>query len=262
MLMVDAPPRGAEQYGKGAAMDIIAIRSARGLFNIPAHTHSWDEIILCKTGSGTIHLDTGSYAVGAGDIVCIPAGERHEDIASEARDNGVLTCTGALLGSFCILHDRNRAFETLFDLAADALLDGNPRQRAYIAALGDAMLHLLRYWLDGESAPVNEAVDAIDRKIRQNFSNPAFDLAGEIEKTGYCPSHFRRLFKAAYGRPPQAQLNHVRMEYAKLQMRLHRSCSVAQISQAAGFKDPYYFSRMFKLSEGMSPREFLRSLPE
>ena len=244
-------------------MEIIAIRSARGRFSIPAHTHSWNEIILCKEGSGTIHIAEGAYSVGAGDIVCIPAGTTHEDVASESRVNGVITCTGTLFDSFRIIRDRNRAFECLFDLAADAQLDDNPYQRAYLYSLGDAMFHLLQYWGGVGSTPTNEAVDAIDRKIRQEFANPAFDLAAEIEKTGYCPSHFRRIFKAAIGRPPQAQLNHVRIEYAKMQMRMHhRLYSVKEISQSAGFKDPYYFSRMFKLAEGISPSEYLQTLPD
>lgn len=242
-------------------MEIIATRGDKSLFDLPEHSHSWNEVILCKQGRGRLVAQGEEHPIKPGDIVCIPAGVPHRDAADEPRVNGILTfpaLSAPELDAVRIFPDRNGAFETLFDLAADAQLQDDHRLQSYVLSLGDAMLSLLQYWGGFDPSSSDDAVLSIARLIRQNFSDPDFDLAGEIQKTGYCLSHFRRIFKAAIGRPPQAQLNHVRIEFAKTQLRVHSGLqSIKQISKASGFRDPYYFSRMFRQAEGISPSEYL-----
>ncbi len=245
-------------------MEIRAIVSPKSIFRQPLQTHAHNEVIICKQGSGILIADGQEYRFSAGDVVCIPAGVMHEDLAPEPRQNGlvVFANTGeALMDEVRIFHDSTHAFEQLVDMAADALLQDSAPQRAFAYALGNAMLRLLQCWgAAGQSTP-NEAVERIDRSIRRHFSDPDFDLAAEIEKTGYSEGYFRRLFRAALGRPPQQQLNHVRIEFAKTQLRIYRDMSsIKRISQESGFRDPYYFSRIFKQYEGVSPTQFVEDM--
>ena len=245
-------------------MEIQAANMPLSRFVQPSQTHEQDEIILCRTGWGILLVNGEEHRIQAGELACIPAGTPHEDRAPVPRQNShvyLLSPGEAGINHFCIYRDQDGAFARLMDLAADALMQNDPGQRLFAYAIGDAMVQLLQCWGAARNAMPNDAVGGIDQLIRQNFSDASFDLAGEIEKTGYSPGYFRRIFRETIGRPPQAQLNHVRIEYAKAQMRIYRTASsIKMISQSAGFRDPYYFSRMFKLSEGISPTEYLQSI--
>jgi quercetin dioxygenase-like cupin family protein len=41
------------------------------------HTHTSDQILVVTEGSGTVATDAGERAIKAGDVVLIPAGEKH-----------------------------------------------------------------------------------------------------------------------------------------------------------------------------------------
>lgn len=245
-------------------MEIVASNCPMSHFVQPACTHEYDEVILCRSGWGILIVEGQEHRIEEGELACIPAGTLHADRAPVPRQNGHVYLHGAGeagISRFCIYRDRDGTFGRLLDLAAEALMQNEPGQRLFAYALGDAMVQLLQCWGAASHAMPNDAVGGIDRLIRRNFADAGFDLAGEIEKTGYSPGYFRRIFRETVGRPPQAQLNHVRIEYAKSQMRIYRSASsIKLISQSAGFRDPYYFSRMFKLSEGISPTEYLHNI--
>ena len=244
-------------------MEIQAANMPENRFVQPLKTHDCDEVILCRSGWGILLVNGEEHHIQAGELACIPAGTPHEDRAPVLRQNGhvYLHAGEAGIMQFCIYRDQDGTFGRLLDLAAEALMQNEPGQRLFAYALGDAMVQLLQCWGAASHAMPNDAVGGIERLIRRNFADAGFDLAGEIEKTGYSPGYFRRIFRETVGRPPQAQLNHVRIEYAKSQMRIYRNASsIKLISQSAGFRDPYYFSRMFKLSEGISPTEYLHNI--
>ncbi len=69
------------------------------------------------------------------------------------------------------------------------------------------------------------------------------------------PAHFCRLFRAAYGESPMHYVIRLRMGRACHFLRETNS-KVADIAQAVGYGDPYYFSRLFTKFVGVSPRQF------
>ena len=227
-------------------MEIRTLTSRKSIFKQPMQAHVQNEVMVCKEGMGILYVNGREYHFSAGDVVCIPAGTMHEDVAPVPRLNGMIFFDNvgeAQMDELRIFHDTTHAFEQLVDMASDA------------------MLRLLQCWGAAGQANSNETVECIDRLIRQNFANADFDLAAEIEKTGYSEGYFRRLFRSTVGRPPQAQLNHVRIEYAKTQLRIYQDMSsIKRISQESGFRDPYYFSRVFKQYVGLSPTQFVENL--
>ena len=232
-------------------------------FDLTPVSHPFTELVYCREGRGEITIEGKVYKIGPGDIACIPAGAVHSDRAIEPRVNVIVTYTpdafhDHTLTEVTLVHDRGGAFLTLLDLALDAQQRDSAHMRAYLYSLRQAMFNYVRYWGAFTRGAFSDAVGGVNKAILWNFDDPDFNLAAEIEKTGYCISHFRRIFKAAYGRPPQQQLLHVRIEYAKLQMRLYRGAyPVKRLCQEAGFRDPCYFSRMFRQLEGCSPSEYL-----
>lgn len=66
---------------------------------------------------------------------------------------------------------------------------------------------------------------------------------------------FRKRFTAAAGASPMQYVQRIRMQMAKEQLSGSEK-TVRQIAFSCGFTDPYYFSRVFKKSEGLSPLQF------
>lgn len=225
----------------------------------PETAHNHTEIIYCREGDGTFFVEQEAFPVHAGDVIYVPAGTLHSDAATTVRWNGHLNVdpNPTLPDHFVIFQDKEQQFFQLFDMLVRAQLRPEPEEQAFANAVFSSILVLLQKWSVGEVQTSNASVDAINQQIMNNFSNVDFDLAAEIAKTGYSAGYFRQLFRGIVGRPPQAQLNYVRLEYAKQQMHIqHTDVSIKTISSNAGFRDPYYFSRLFKQYEGVSPKQY------
>ncbi|MBS5695776.1 MAG: AraC family transcriptional regulator [Lachnospiraceae bacterium] len=73
--------------------------------------------------------------------------------------------------------------------------------------------------------------------------------------TGY----FSHLFKKRMGSAPMKYLTELRIEKAK-ELIATNSMNLSDIAQMVGFTDPLYFSRVFKKTTGIPPKEFQQSL--
>lgn len=83
-----------------------------------------------------------------------------------------------------------------------------------------------------------------------------FITAEDIAKTAGCSqSHLRYLFRKAYGESPMHYLNRVRVERAK-EMISTDMFTLSEIATACGFRNVYYFSRVFKEFTGISPGHY------
>lgn len=94
----------------------------------------------------------------------------------------------------------------------------------------------------------------IDRHYTEQISLTS--LAG---KFNFSISYLSSLFKKAYGSSPNEYIIRLRMERAKTLLAENRNTSVRQISELTGYADPYYFSRLFKMSAGCTPSEYRNS---
>ena len=73
--------------------------------------------------------------------------------------------------------------------------------------------------------------------------------------TGY----FSHLFKKRMGSAPMKYLTELRIEKAK-ELIATNSMNLSDIAQMVGFTDSLYFSRVFKKTTGIPPKEFQQSL--
>jgi len=255
---------------KGAkAVRIETVRTGQTPDGFPDLPPGWNEIILCTAGEARLVVENGEHRIGAGMVAFIPTGVVHAVRSSEDWACTVVRFPDQRdsheepirIHELLIFHDSDRVFERLMNLAADVQLEDAEGMQAISFALGGAIYHMLQHCRSIHRMGSNEAVEQIGRLIRERFYEPDLDLALEIEKTGYCMSHFRRIFKAAYGRPPQQQLLRVRIDYAK-QLLIRTDESIRAISLQTGFRDPYYFSRMFRQLEGCSPTDYVQRVQE
>jgi AraC-like DNA-binding protein len=81
------------------------------------------------------------------------------------------------------------------------------------------------------------------------------ELAGMVH---YSPCHLNLLFRRQTGVPIRQYLLRRRMERAETLLRTARM-EIKQVAYSTGFKDPLYFSRLFRRWKGASAREYRRS---
>lgn len=78
---------------------------------------------------------------------------------------------------------------------------------------------------------------------------------------GLSPYYFSKLFKERFHTNFMDYLTGLRIEQAK-QLLTQSDCSLKEICFQVGYKDPNYFSRVFKKITGVSPSEYRRGLLE
>lgn len=126
-----------------------------------------------------------------------------------------------------------------------------------IAFIEDAFLG----WRSG-AAYQAEGADALDLAVMKAVTtisaNPADpDIAARaVEDAPYNADYFLREFQKRVGRTPRKYQEFKRMERAM--HHLESGLSVSATAAEVGYADPYYFSRMFKRTLGLSPRDHMR----
>ncbi len=70
---------------------------------------------------------------------------------------------------------------------------------------------------------------------------------------------FRKRFQSEIGEPPLQYLLHYKIAKAK-EMIGNKELTIKQIAYETGFTDPYYFSRLFKQYENVSPLAFRKKI--
>lgn len=72
------------------------------------------------------------------------------------------------------------------------------------------------------------------------------------------PSYMNRIFKQYSQVSPMVYYNNLKIEEAKKIMYHNPDTKIGEIADILGFNDQYYFSKVFKTAEGISPQEFKR----
>lgn len=80
-----------------------------------------------------------------------------------------------------------------------------------------------------------------------------------ISMAGFSDSYFFALFKSATGYAPIEFFIRLRMQRA-CKMLTARTISVKEVAAGLGYKDRFYFSRLFKSVIGIPPRDYRRMM--
>lgn len=127
--------------------------------------------------------------------------------------------------------------------------------------------HCVLKWLSSlagpEAAEPNDGTAAaVATACRIVHANLADDLSLErVARALYLsPGYFSRVFKKHTGRTFIEYVTECRLDAAASTLRDHEVSSITAVAASVGYKDPKYFSRLFKSHTGRTPSQFRRLL--
>ena len=123
----------------------------------------------------------------------------------------------------------------------------------------------LKAYYTNKAIPETSAEDAIsesDRKllqkcidiIRENFTNPDFDVASLANALCMGRSKLYTKFKQLVGLPPNEFILKIKLEEAMSLLKEHPELNISEVSMQVGFSSPRYFSKLFKNFFGITPQ--------
>jgi AraC-like DNA-binding protein len=119
------------------------------------------------------------------------------------------------------------------------------------------VMSCLRPALDNSLATERSVVDKV--LAAEAWANVRLQEVITLEEwaraVGLHPTYFRRILKRETGLSPMEWLNQRRLQMARQYLAGTRK-SVAEIAQACGFQDQFYFSRVFRRHFGQSPLQY------
>ena len=255
----------------------------------PVHTHSFIEMAVVWSGSGTHHSPAGRQRIEAGDVVllrpgvwhgyencadldvyncCFPSGLLRNELAWTRDDPllGHLLWTGpyethrrGLLATRLPPADFDECVEHL-DAIRRLRLRPQPLHRGDLIARLTLALGCVARTLAVTShpGPAHPVVLAAMRRMEERPAHP-WTLAELAGAQHLAPGSLVRLFKSATGLPPMAFLSRLRVELAAERL-LHTDQPVNVIAESVGWPDQNYFARRFRAHYGLSASAYRSSL--
>ena len=104
-----------------------------------------------------------------------------------------------------------------------------------------------------------EEIVKLVKEYVQNHYAEDLDLNTIAQNLGFSSSYLTKVFNRVEQIPPSRYIRNYRMGIAK-QLMNDKGMTLQQVAAAAGYKDPFHFSRSFKQTFGITPSEYRESL--
>lgn len=101
----------------------------------------------------------------------------------------------------------------------------------------------------------SDIIMAAKEEIEKHYMTEEISLSTVAMHVGMSPSYFSSIFSKEAGKTFVEYLTEVRMEKAR-EYLMCSSMKTSEIGYEVGYKDPHYFSYIFKKTQGCSPKEY------
>jgi two-component system response regulator YesN len=113
----------------------------------------------------------------------------------------------------------------------------------------------------GEMAPSNPSdesllINSITKIIDDNYTDVELNLQTVADKLGYNSKYISRVFKDNMGVTFSSYLKNVRIQNAVFLIE-QGVTAIKNVALLSGYKDPFYFSSVFKSVTGKSPKQYI-----
>lgn len=235
-------------------------------WKVNRHAHSSWELVYCTSGEGIFSFDDKDIHYKQGEIVVIPPLVPHRNFSDDGFTNihlNMTDCSFTFTEPTVLTDDENRFILNAFTAAYHHFSVNIPSSRMMLAPLGN-LIH--SYVIVYQNAPtLSRIVVEIERNITENYTDCNYELDTYLQSLHFSYDYLRKLFKKELGVTPHKYLMDKRLQTAS-ELLCYGSCggsnSIAEISQLCGFREPLYFSRMFKKKYGVAPSYYLDKQPE
>ena len=100
----------------------------------------------------------------------------------------------------------------------------------------------------------SDIIEIAKDQIRKTYMSDEISL-NTIAEVGMSPSYFSSIFSKEMGKTFVEYLTEIRMDRAK-ELLMCSSMKTSEIGYEVGYKDPHYFSYIFKKTQNCTPKEF------
>ena len=101
----------------------------------------------------------------------------------------------------------------------------------------------------------SDIIGAAKEKIESTYMLEEISLNTVAAGVGMSPSYFSSVFSREMGKTFVEYLTEIRMDKAK-ELLMCSSLKTSEIGYEVGYKDPHYFSYLFKKTQGCSPKDY------
>ena len=101
----------------------------------------------------------------------------------------------------------------------------------------------------------SDIIEIAKDQIRKTYMSDEISLNTIAAEVGMSPSYFSPIFSKEMGKTFVEYLTEIRMDRAK-ELLMCSSMKTSEIGYEVGYKDPHYFSYIFKKTQNCTPKEF------
>ena len=136
-----------------------------------------------------------------------------------------------------------------------------------IAKAGEKNLDLISeavlLYTFGEMAPSaskeeNHLISVVTKYIDDNFTDNELNLQNVSDELGYNSKYISRVFKDNMGLTFSNYLTNIRIQNAVFLID-QGVTAIKNVALLSGYKDPFYFSNVFKTVMGISPKQYIEN---
>lgn len=270
-------PRGEPDF----PLELYHISEGHPRFVMPYHWHIEYELVRVLTGQLTIWLNGIKYHLKPGELLWIAGGVLHSGQPEEGSVYQCIVFDLELLRSACgqwSKHLRELAAGNLFllpkpttadagfSLLAELLFShGAAKEKgerlAAFGALCGLFGHMVEQGWYTSNLPEKENRRKNIRLLKKLFAFVEAHYAESLtleqlaREAGMSPKYFCRFFREMTQHTPMEYLNLRRISHA-CDLLAEGSCSVTEAAFACGFNDLSYFIRVFRRSQGLTPKQY------
>lgn len=242
--------------------DITFVGRHTTVYTVSRHAHDSWEYVYCTAGGGTFIFGDRTLPYKKGDVVVIPPRVPHSNDSQQGFNNIHINMVSPILTlkePTVIVDDSNQFLLNAFNAAFYHFYSDRKERTALLSSYGSLICYYLIAYQTG--SPRSSVVDEIEHSIINHYSDCDYKLDDYLESLPFSGDYLRKLFQKEFGVTPHQYLNNKRLQIAAeaLINTAGSGNSVADIALMCGFRDPLYFSRMFKKKYGSSPSQYSRA---